>query len=280
MTTRSSNFALGLTPQPGEAAPCGDLAWRFAMRRILEEGHHVAPRGQPTKELLHEQLLTVDLTRAVVTSPARKLSSQFMAADALWICDGRRDLAALTPYAPSMSRFSDDGVTLYGAYGPRIASQLEHVVTALTQDRDTRQAVLTIWERNPPPSKDLPCTVAMSFSIRKDRLFQHVYMRSSDVWLGVPYDMFSFSCVGLLVTCLHNRVAQVPVRPGHLTISMTSSHLYLKNEEAAKAVLETDPLPEVEPVPEALVLEGRWDRLRERLVEVRDGTGAFSWGSP
>lgn len=272
------NYALGLTPQPGEEAPDGDSAWRFAMRRIITDGQEVWPRSIATRELLHEQLITVDMARAVVTSPARKLSYQFMAAEALWICDGKSDLASLTRFAPSMANYSDNGVTLFGAYGPRIADQFMYVVATLRKDRDTRQAVLTIWDRNPPMSKDIPCTVAMAFSIRKDRLHQHVFMRSSDVWLGVPYDMFSFAAVGLKVACMYNLGLVQPVLPGHLTISMTSSHLYSRNFEQANAVLSAPSEVEaVKPVPDAIIRNGDWDTLHRRLEQVRDGVGRFTW---
>jgi thymidylate synthase len=241
---------------------------------ICREGQKVSPRGIDTVEMLHGQLVSVDLSRAVVTSPARKLSAQFMAAEALWIVNGQNDLASLARFAPSYGRFSDDGVTLNGAYGPKVRAQTPYVVQQLSKDRDTRQAVLTIWERNPLPSKDIPCTVAMSFSIRRDLLHLHVFMRSSDGWMGLPYDMFSFATVALFVACMHNwgLPRELTVGLGTMTINATSSHLYLKDIDKVKEVLESDPGPVPEPTPDALVRKGDWETLRRDLMALREGT--------
>lgn len=271
-------LAQSSTPQPGERAPDGDAAWREAMFAILRSGQKVSPRGIDTVEILHQQLVSVDMARPVVTSFERKLSYQFMAAEALWILEGRNELAPLERFAPSYSKFSDDGLTLNGAYGPKIVDQQQYVVEQLVKDRDTRQAVLTIWERNPRPSKDIPCTVAMSFSIRKGRLHQHVFMRSSDAWMGLPYDMFSFSMVGLWVACSYNSATNGDnVLPGTLTINATSSHIYAKDLDKVKVVLSSDDGPTIQAVPDVVVEEGRFHLILESLHAVREGVEPATW---
>jgi thymidylate synthase len=252
----------------------GDAAWRDLLGTILTFGRAVAPRGQKTLEVLHTNNIVIDMSRPVVTSPVRKLNYRFMAAEALWILSGSNELAPLQRFIKTYDRFSDDGKTLFGAYGPRIMPQLDYVVKTLLTDRDTRQAVLTIWRESPPASKDIPCTVAMSFSIRDGRLYQHVFMRSSDAWLGVPYDMFSFACVGLRIGCLYNQRRdalrrQDPVVPGVLTISMTSSHLYETNFEAARTLLASTDGPAVEPVTWRCV-DSDWYDIERSLIIMRD----------
>jgi len=249
-----------------DQAPGGSAAWRKLLCDILDNGHPVAPRGQPTLEVLHVNKVTVDMARAVVTDPRRKLSYQFQCAEALWILAGDNRLEPLTKYVKRMADFSDDGVTLAGAYGPRVVSQLDYVVNALRTDRDTRQAVLSIWTPCPAPSKDIPCTISMVFSIRDNRLYQHVMMRSSDAWMGIPYDMFSFSCIGLRVLCAYNAPLLSTascIVPGALTISMTSSHLYERDLENVNAVLESIPGVPIEPPPKDVLAQGKWSWLEK-----------------
>ena len=267
--------------QPGAAASAGEHAWRRALHRVVDDGQRVSPRGQGTSELLGH-LVSVDLARAVVTAPARKLNYKFMCAEALWILAGDDALAPLTRFVKRMADFSDDGLTLRGAYGPRLVPQLNYVVDTLTRDRDTRQAVASIWTPVPAPSKDIPCTLVVTFVIRGDRLHQHVYMRSSDLWLGLPYDMFSFSCWGIKVACLVNsRLASAkyagPVGLGALTVTATSSHLYDRDRAAAEAVLKTPPTKPVDPCPAAVVAAGDWDALCDDLIEQREGRPARVW---
>lgn len=255
-------------------AQYGDSAWRDLLRGILINGRPVAPRGQPTLEILHTNNIQVDMRRAVVTSPERKLNYRFMAAEALWILSGSNQLSPLTRFIKRFSDFSDDGETLFGAYGPPVTAQLPYVVESLLKDRDTRQAVLTIWRQSPKPSKDIPCTIAMTFSIREDRLHQHVFMRSSDAWLGIPYDMFSFACIGLRVACDYNRGAlagqQDLVLPGMLTISMTSSHLYERDIEAVRNVIASPKPQPITPCPTDILLDGNWNRIAESLEAIRE----------
>ena len=214
--------------------------WKNLLERVLLRGDVVSPRGLRTKERQH-QTLTVDLRRPVLTLPARKLSYSGAAAEAYWILTGDNRLDGIAPWLPKMADFSDDGVTLAGAYGPRIAGQLPYVCGKLEGDPDTRQATLTIWTPNPGPSKDYPCTVAMDFKIRNRELQMHVFMRSSDVWLGVPYDVFSFAMLAHLICCRLNRGQCVePVVPGWLYLTASSSHLYERNWLDALGALGDD----------------------------------------
>lgn len=202
--------------------------WLNAVWTVLTDGHCCAPRGQSTHEVLH-QTHVVDMRRPVVLVPQRRLSYTFMAAEAYWILSGDDRVATIAPYLPRLAEFSDDGETFYGAYGPRIASQLDYVVAKLKHDPCTRQAGLTIWRENPLATKDVPCTVAIFFSQRKALLNAHVFMRSSDVWLGLPYDIFNFSMLAHLVCA---RLGG-EVSPGTLYLTAASCHLYEINVKNA-----------------------------------------------
>jgi thymidylate synthase len=161
-----------------------------------------------------------------------------MTAEALWIVAGRRDLAFLTQYNKKMAEYSDDGFTLYGAYGPRYVAQRDYVVNKLLEDRDTRQATLTLWRPNPHASKDIPCTVAVDFKIRRDVLNCHIFMRSSDIYLGLPYDMFSFSMIALDILHRFNAGSPTaPASPGLLYITAASSHIYERDVEKMNHVI-------------------------------------------
>lgn len=223
-----------------------DRAWHDVFTVAKTWGEEVSPRGMKVREL-RQRTVEVDMRYPVLTLPDRKLNYRFMAAEAEWIISGRDDLASLTKYNPNMTQFSDNGVTLAGAYGPRIAGQLDFVVEKLLNDRDTRQATLTIWTPSPEESKDVPCTVAMSFMIREGLLNCHVYMRSSDIWLGLPYDVFSFSCVARYVAAFHNKFrVGVPVNVGTLYLTAASSHLYEKDLDRDVELIEraVPPMPD------------------------------------
>ena len=212
-----------------------ELSWAF------NKGNDVTPRGQLTKEVL-QQTSIVNMRRPVITLPERKLSTKFLGGEAYWILSGDNRVETIAPYNKNIVNYSDDGVTFFGAYGPRILSQLDYVINKLKSDVDTRQAVLTIWRENPPETKDVPCTVAVHFMIRDHKLNCHVYMRSNDLWLGFPYDVFNFSMLSHLVCCKLNAFVVenggVIIEPGMLYHTASSRHIYEQHFEQVEQLIK------------------------------------------
>jgi thymidylate synthase len=211
-----------------------DIVWNNQISKVLTYGKDVAPRGQNTKELVN-QVFEVNMKYPVLICPQRKLSYRFMAAEALWILSGDNKVETIAPYNKNIKKFSDDGIIFQGAYGPRIVSQLDYVISTLKNDRETRQAVLTIWNPNPKPSKDIPCTISITFQIRDNKLDCFVFMRSSDLFLGIPYDVFTFSMLSHLVCSELDNVT-----PRTLYLTATSSHLYETDHERSIDCLKYD----------------------------------------
>lgn len=223
-----------------------NLAWISLLDMVTNIGIESSPRGKKTKELLGIKSL-IDMTQPVITIKERKLGYRFMAAEAAWIMSGDNRVNTIAPYSKAISSFSDDGILFFGAYGPPIRDQLGHVVKALSEDRDSRQAVITIWRPNPRQSKDIPCTISCQFMIRNDALYCFMNMRSSDVWLGVPYDWFNFSMLSYGL-CLLLRDKGINVQPGLLHFYAASQHLYEPNFEQAYQCTEGEILGTVKPV--------------------------------
>lgn len=209
--------------------------WQKLLIEILMTGEEVAPRGKRTLEI-QQHTIVVDMNFPVLTVPERKLSYKFMAAEAYWILTGDRRVETIAPYNKNIAQFSDDGETFFGAYGPKIFTQMPYVLATLKADPASRQAGLTLWRENPPKTKDVPCTVAMFFRIRGGRLHTYVFMRSSDAWLGVPYDVFNFSMVGHFVAG-HLRLSGMNVSAGNLYLTMSSSHLYEEHWASAREII-------------------------------------------
>lgn len=250
-------------------------AWLDLLNDILTHGDHVAPRKLRTRELA-QRTLSFDMRYPVVAVASRKLNYRFMAAEARWILTGDDRVATIAPYNSRIAEFSDDGKTFFGAYGPKVVAQLPYVVSKLRADPSTRQAGMTLWRENPPPTKDTPCTVAIFFALRHGRLRCHVFMRSSDAWLGVPYDVFNFSMLAYLVCGL----LADGTMPGELHLTAASSHLYEQDWDRARACLGWGQ-NQVPAAPEELWMDPR--ALVERLCLLQDaspGHPARWWQQP
>jgi thymidylate synthase len=252
--------------QPQENNMSFDNYWRHQLGNVLLDGLEVSPRGKLTRELLH-QSLAIDMRKPVLRATNRKLDYRFMAAEAFWILSGDDRVESIAPFNSRISEFSDDGKTFFGAYGPKIMGQLPYVLAKLAEDDLSRQAVLTVWREQPPPTKDVPCTVAISFTLREGKLNVHVFMRSSDLWLGLPYDVFNFSMLGHLVCAKLNQTAEeVLATPGQLHLTAVSSHLYETNWGMAGMCLAEKPREQAE-TPELMYLDPA--HLMEVLSELR-----------
>lgn len=204
--------------------------WFELLGKLYYEGKPVSPRGFETRELLGVQLRVHDMTKNILVHPARCLNYRFMIAEWLWIAAGRCDVATLVKYNKQMAQFSDDGVTLAGSYGSRIPSQMQYLLDQLRKP-GSRQAVAAIWTATPAFSRDIPCTISWQLLARDGVLHGVVNMRSSDIWLGVPYDFASFSM-------MTNSVAgELGLIPGSLIFNLGSSHLYDRDRNKAAAVL-------------------------------------------
>ena len=192
-----------------------------------------APRGMKVKEKLGVRFEITNPLHRIPYVPARKFKIQYMIAETLWYLSGDNKTEWIANYAPFWRDISDDGLTANSAYGarifkthPRIAqgalNQWEYIKNELRLDPDSRRAFLHI--RTPDDSiigsKDVPCTIGLQFFIRDGKLDLIVNMRSSDLILGISYDVPAFT---LLQELMANEL-NVPVGT-YIHIS-NSLHVY------------------------------------------------------
>lgn len=193
----------------------------------------------PCREVIAQKSI-IDMSHPVINIPERELCYKFMIEEALWILSGSNKV-----FHTHMRPFSDNDRVLQGAYGPKITEQMQYVLEKLNEDPDTRQAVISTWREAPRNSKDIPCTLSLQFLLRPregvDYLDLVVSMRSSDLWLGFPYDIFSFTMIAHYVRLLGKDTARIhgDVRCGMLLVTAGSSHLYEKNVLGAEKCIRT-----------------------------------------
>lgn len=206
-----------------------NLIWQQKVKEVLDNPDFISsPRGMEVKEQLsgHYQ---VEMP-AYITLIDRKVNVPFMLAEAAWIISGSNRLEDITPYMKRYANFSDDGVFLRGAYGPKVVDQLGYVVDSIEKDQDTRQAFLNIWRERPGTSKDIPCTTSIQFLLREGKLNIVVTMRSQDIVLGYTYDVFTFSMIAKSVQLLL-RARGIESELGTLYLNAGSLHIYERHYE-------------------------------------------------
>ena len=202
---------------------------------VKQDNNSKATSGE-TKEINNVKVTLRDLDHNIVT--VRKISPAYMFAEWLWYFTGRNDVKFISEFGKIWKEMSDDGVTNNSAYGYIMKekfgfNQIETIINLLTADPLSRRAVININTPNKrvKTTKDEPCTIALQFLIRDNKLNCTGIMRSNDIYLGFPYDVAFF-------TELQKYVAdRLNIKCGSYTHFVVSMHLYDRHyEEVANMV--------------------------------------------
>ena len=165
--------------------------WRMSTEGLLDKSRNGAVMRAPTPVIT---AYSAPVER-VLFDAKRDANPFFHFMEGLWMLAGRDDVASLEKYNSQIGQFSDDGVTLAGAYGHRWVKhfqldQITWVINHLRQVPDSRRAVLQMWDALIDPyrvdhgGKDVPCNTTIYFSIRGDTLDMTVCCRSNDIIWG------------------------------------------------------------------------------------------------
>ena len=208
---------------------CATDLYRRQLFAILDCGQDVEVRGLRTRELLDVVTIIQQPLRRPHIVPGRYANPYLALSESLHLLAGRNDVASLLPYNRRILEFSDDGETLYGAYGYRIKDQLPNLIERLHRDPYDRRAVLAIWrpEDLTVVSKDPPCNDLIIFKLRNDHLHMTVVNRSNDLHWGLyAVNVYQFSFLQEYIA------ARLNAAVGTQTHLSNSLHIYLEGPGA------------------------------------------------
>ena len=203
--------------------------WYSLLLKQYKEGMRQPSRGgNVVGELLNAVSVIRNPTRGIVDTPKRNMSMRYATGELAWYLSGSNKVEDIAQYAKFWRELTDDGKTVNSAYGHRIFhkfgfDQWEYVKKLLRDDPWSRQAIIHIKEPSDQPTKDLPCTIALQYFIREGKLHATTIMRSNDIWLGFPYDVFSFTQLQVMMAM------ELDLDVGDYTHIAGSLHLYEKN---------------------------------------------------
>jgi len=171
----------------------------------------------------------------------RRYYPHIAAAEVAWQFMGTKDPTFIVGKAPKLwSKFIEDG-ELKTAYGHRWRKafgrdQLELAMAELRNNPTNRQLYISAWDPSSdglggPQPKNIPCPVGFVVSRFRDDLHMTVLIRSSDVFVGLPYDVMGYALT------LDAIAASVGCRPASLCITLAHPHLYEPHWLATRACL-------------------------------------------
>ena len=221
--------------------------WISLMSDILKYGTMGRPRRLQTKELIGNQI-HIDVPYSnIIVDPQRKINYRLMVANWLTSLIGIND-DVLRNYSSTVIKYeTDKSGNTFPSWGPMLKPQWPYILKALSEDLETRRAVMILGKVEPLSETDtikfaLPCATSLQFlarAISPDHHLLHtiIYMRASDVWLGLPYDIYNFSMLANFLVASLNRVYHGHIRLGSITVNFGSSHLYEEHWKSAESIV-------------------------------------------
>lgn len=146
-----------------------------------------------------------------------------------------------TPVEHKADTFKDEFGTVYNRQGSvhfKEVDQLQQLINGIKQDPYGRRHILSAWNPGELEAMALPpCHILAQFYVANGKLSCQMYQRSCDMFLGVPFNIASYS----LLTHLIAQVCNLDV--GEFVHVLGDAHIYLNHVEQVKEQMQREPLP-------------------------------------
>jgi thymidylate synthase len=232
------------------------------LQHILDHGTRKADRtGTGTISLFGYQM-RFDLAQGFPAVTTKKLHLKSIIHELLWFLRGDTNIRYLKENGVSIWNewATEDGELgpVYGAQwrnwvapdGRRI-DQIAQLLQDLRERPDSRRHIVSAWNpallpdetRSPRENAALglqalpPCHTMFQFHVTEGRLSCQLYQRSADVFLGVPFNIASYSLLTMMIAQV------VGLAPGEFIHTFGDVHIYMNHLEQVNTQLRREPLP-------------------------------------
>lgn len=219
------------------------------LQYILDHGVQKPDRtGTGTLAVFGYQM-RFDLSQGFPLLTTKKLHIRSIIYELLWFLRGESNIRYLKEHGVSIwDEWADPSGELGPVYGVqwrswqaadgRTIDQISQLISRIKEQPNSRRLVINAWNVGELDRMALPpCHVLFQFYVVKGRLSCQMYQRSADVFLGVPFNIASYSLLLMMI-------AQVcGLQAGDFVHTLGDTHLYLNHLEQARLQLTRKPLP-------------------------------------
>jgi thymidylate synthase len=198
----------------------------------------------------------------------KKLHLKSIIHELLWFISGNTNIRYLTENGVKIwNEWADKDGNLGPVYGYQWRSwqgeggkktdQLLNVINSIKNSPDSRRHIVSAWNVGDLDKMALPpCHLMFQFYVAEGKLSCQLYQRSADIFIGVPFNIASYSLLLLMV-------AQVTgLKPGDFVHTLGDAHIYLNHIDQVKLQLTRTPykLPKMNINPDVNdILKFRYD---------------------
>jgi len=202
-----------------------------------------------TKEGLGVSIELTNIENNVVTNKARQFNLEYAKTFFAYVLSGESPDVYRKSLVDLNQKAADYLVEFEGRntqYGPRIHAQLPEILAELRADVNTRRASILILDAEDrlllnakqagKTTIEYPCTTALHFSIRDNKLNLVTQMRSQSACIVLCYDLFNWTnLMQYMTTELQKTYPNL--KAGTLHHNMSSCHYYHREEPLVRAIL-------------------------------------------
>lgn len=219
------------------------------MQDVLLRGTRKSDRtGTGTLSLFGRQI-RFDLDKGFPATTTKKLYIKGVIHELLWFLMGSTNIKYLKENGVGIwDEWADEEGELGPIYGAqwrhwdapdgKTIDQISEVIEAIKTNPDSRRLIVSAW--NVAQLGDMrlpPCHCLFQFHVAEGRLSCHLYQRSADLFLGVPFNIASYALLTMMVA----RVTGLGA--GEFIHTFGDAHIYLNHVEQVKIQLSRQPRP-------------------------------------
>ncbi len=217
------------------------------LQHVIDKGEHRKDRtGTGTKSVFGYQM-RFNLEEGFPLVTTKKLHLKSIIYELLWFLKGETNIQFLKENSVRIwNEWADAEGELGPVYGYQWRSwtndeglstdQISQVIEAIKKTPESRRLIVSAWNVGDLDKMALPpCHVLFQFYVSGDRLSCQLYQRSADIFLGVPFNIASYSLLLMMVA------QAVGLRPYEFVHTLGDAHIYLNHIEQVKQQLTRKP---------------------------------------
>ena len=217
------------------------------LNRVLTEGVRKEDRtGTGTISVFGHQM-RFNLEEGFPLLTTKKLHLKSIIYELLWFLNGDTNVKYLQDHGVRIwNEWADADGSLGHIYGYQWRSwpdykggsidQITEAVETIKHNPDSRRIIVSAWNVADLDNMNLPpCHAFFQFYVANGRLSLQLYQRSADIFLGVPFNIASYSLLTILLAHITH------LEPGDFIHVIGDTHVYINHEEALRQQLEREP---------------------------------------
>ncbi|MBE9481478.1 MAG: thymidylate synthase [Bacteroidetes bacterium] len=235
------------------------------MKQYLDLFEHILKTGIEKKDRTGTGTISVfgyqmrfNLDKGFPVMTTKKLHLRSIIYELLWFLAGDTNIKFLNDNKVTIwDEWADEKGDLGHIYGYQWRSwptpdgkhidQITNLIESIKSNPDSRRHIINAWNVGELDKMALPpCHILFQFYVADGKLSCHLYQRSADIFLGVPFNIASYSLLTMMVAQVTN------LKPGDFIHTFGDAHIYLNHIDQVKLQLTRKPykLPSMKINPE------------------------------